>query len=524
MKKRFLLIAVTALLLTLCFAMPVAAGGGDDVYWGDTAVTDGYYTISESGVLNPGSSSSYNFHYDEDKNVITFSDMGIVYLKKSIGLDIMKDMIIEVVGFNCIDLEGEFGSTYLCGIRCDGDLDFVGGEGNELFVEVDPDSPENIHTCIGVRATGDITINADVLPYAGEAMHSFYSTESYGFYCDGGNFVLEEGYVQPIADVADTSIAIYATSDGEYGGNITVNGGIINGDSRGSGYMITAEDTFLLSDGILNLCGYDGAVYAKNDVRFVDGDATIVSEVGDYAVYTANGKIYVDGGALDISAKKQALYCANAKPVLAKGLHFFTGKSEKDLKAATAYKGEPYFFVTPFKDLKASWYIPSVAWAVSRGITYGTSPDTFSPDKPCTRAEIVCFLYRLEGSPEMSGKCPFKDVQKGIWYEDAVKWAVEEGITAGTDAAQTLFSPNRTCTRAEAACFIYRACGSPEVGNVSNPFVDIGNGGEYYSDAVMFLYKYNITAGTDATHFSPNKTCTRAEIVCFLNRFYKNVN
>lgn len=161
-----------------------------------------------------------------------------------------------------------------------------------------------------------------------------------------------------------------------------------------------------------------------------------------------------------------------------------------------------------------AYYADAVAWAVEKGITVGTSATTFSPNASCTRAQIVTFLWRAAGSPKVNVDIPFIDVQPGAYYYDAVLWAVEQGITSGTSA--TTFSPDTICTRAQAVTFLYRYEKSPVI-NGSGSFTDIG-ADAYYADAVQWAVSKGVTAGTSATFFSPNETCTRAQIVTFLYR------
>lgn len=161
-----------------------------------------------------------------------------------------------------------------------------------------------------------------------------------------------------------------------------------------------------------------------------------------------------------------------------------------------------------------AYYYDAVTWAVEKGITAGTSATTFSPNDSCTRAQIVTFLWRAAGSPNASTNSPFTDVPVDSYYYDAVMWAVEQGITSGTSA--TTFSPDATCTRAQAVTFLYRYEKSPTVSETNN-FVDVDTDA-YYADAVQWAVGKNVTAGTSATTFSPNATCTRAQIVTFLYR------
>ena len=165
-----------------------------------------------------------------------------------------------------------------------------------------------------------------------------------------------------------------------------------------------------------------------------------------------------------------------------------------------------------------SYYEDAVDWAVENGITKGTDDTHFSPDGICTRAQAVTFLWRTAGSPKPETRAmPFTDVPVGSYYYDAVLWAVENGITKGT--SDTTFSPNMTCSRAQIVAFLWRSEKSPAAGT-ANPFADVKSTA-YYADAVLWAVKENITKGTTSTTFSPNADCTRAQIVTFLWRCKK---
>ena len=165
-----------------------------------------------------------------------------------------------------------------------------------------------------------------------------------------------------------------------------------------------------------------------------------------------------------------------------------------------------------------SYYAQAVAWAVENGITTGTDAAHFSPDGICTRAQAVTFLWRTAGSPaSKTSTMPFTDVPVGSYYYDAVLWAVENGITKGT--SDTTFSPNDTCSRAQIVAFLWRSEKSPAAGT-ANPFADVKSTA-YYADAVLWAVKENITKGTTNTTFSPDADCTRAQIVTFLWRCKK---
>lgn len=173
-----------------------------------------------------------------------------------------------------------------------------------------------------------------------------------------------------------------------------------------------------------------------------------------------------------------------------------------------------------FVDVKPTdYFYDSVKWAVNSNITKGTSATTFSPYKTCTRAEIVTFLWRAAGSktPTIT-RNPFTDVapSMGMDYYYAILWASQNGIAAGTSA--TTFSPNATCTRAQIVTFLWRYSNKP-AGYYSNPFTDV-NKAEHaaYYDAILWAVGKGITKGTTATTFSPYGTCTRGEAVTFLYR------
>ena len=172
-----------------------------------------------------------------------------------------------------------------------------------------------------------------------------------------------------------------------------------------------------------------------------------------------------------------------------------------------------------FQDMpaKGHWSHDAIDWAIVNRVTAGTSETTFSPKDTCTRAQIVTFLWRAAGSPEPgTTENPFEDVRSDKYYYKPVLWASEAGITSGT--SDTTFSPNDGCTRAQVVTFLWRFAGSPEPTTSTNPFEDVPEG-KYYAKAVLWAAETGVTAGTGDTTFSPNKTCTRGEIVTFLYRY-----
>ena len=167
------------------------------------------------------------------------------------------------------------------------------------------------------------------------------------------------------------------------------------------------------------------------------------------------------------------------------------------------------------------YYAQAVEWAVNHNpqITEGTDATHFNPNGTCTRAEAVTFLWRARGCPEPSSyRNPFTDVFSSKYYYKAVLWAVQNGITDGTSA--TRFSPNDACTRAHVVTFLWRAQGSPAAGRSDTGFRDVPTS-KYYANAVSWAVSRGITDGVDATHFAPNAACTRAHIVTFIWRCMK---
>ena len=171
----------------------------------------------------------------------------------------------------------------------------------------------------------------------------------------------------------------------------------------------------------------------------------------------------------------------------------------------------------PFVDVKSSeYYYEPVLWAVEQGITGGTSATTFSPNNPCTRAQVVTFLHRMVASPEPAAITnPFTDVKTGVYYYKPVMWAVGSNITGGTSA--TTFSPDATCTRGQVVTFLWRCAGQPEPKSDKCDFTDISSDSYYYK-AVLWAVEEGITGGTSKTTFSPNNPCTRAQVVTFMYR------
>lgn len=168
----------------------------------------------------------------------------------------------------------------------------------------------------------------------------------------------------------------------------------------------------------------------------------------------------------------------------------------------------------PFTDIsKNDYFYDAVLWAADKGITSGVTDTLFAPNSSCTRAQMVTFLWRANGSPVVDYAMNFTDVPADAYYADAVRWAVSKGITSGI--SETSFAPDMTVTRAQTVTFLYRAAGTPAVSGGS--FADV-DANAYYADAVAWAVSEGITSGTSATTFSPDAACTRGQIVTFLYR------
>ena len=173
--------------------------------------------------------------------------------------------------------------------------------------------------------------------------------------------------------------------------------------------------------------------------------------------------------------------------------------------------------VSPFADVATdAYYYDAVKWAVEKGVTNGVSETLFGPDQACTRAQIVTFLWRAAGSPEPKSGNSFADVAADAYYAKAVAWAVENGITKGT--SETTFHPDETCTRAQGVTFLYRALGKLAAAQAG--FTDV-SADSYYADAVNWAAENGVTKGISETLFGPDGSCTRAQIVTFLYRAYQ---
>ena len=172
---------------------------------------------------------------------------------------------------------------------------------------------------------------------------------------------------------------------------------------------------------------------------------------------------------------------------------------------------------SPFSDVSTdAYYYKAVKWAQEKGITGGIGNGLFGPNQPCTRAQIVTFLWRAAGSPEPKSMSSFFDVSADSYYAKAVAWAVENGITTGTGDGK--FRPDATCTRAQSVTFLFRAIG--KLVDSKAEFSDVLTD-SYYANAVAWAVENGVTNGIGDGLFGPDNSCTRAQIVTFLFRAYQ---
>ena len=255
-----------------------------------------------------------------------------------------------------------------------------------------------------------------------------------------------------------------------------------------------------------------------------------VSGATEHGTVTASTEAAVGGSTVTITVKPDSGYTLGGITVTdsegnelsltdnGNGAYTFTMPSGKvEIHVTFTEDGS----LNPFQDVPSNaYYSEAVNWAVANNVTNGTSETTFSPDVGCTRAQVVTFLWRAAGQPEPTeGTNPFTDVKEGTYYYKAVLWAVEKGITNGT--SETTFDPDETCTRAQIVTFLWRREGKPAPTGANNPFADV-KPSAYFGSAVLWAVETGITNGTSETTFEPNEDCTRAQVVTFLFRAYRD--
>ena len=263
------------------------------------------------------------------------------------------------------------------------------------------------------------------------------------------------------------------------------------------------------------------AVFEADEIMVpIQYDVSVLND-GNGKAFASPAKAAADT-AITLTATPNAGYHFKAWRVILGGVTITDNKftmPAEDVEVQAVFEKDAPISKHPFLDVPAgAYYEDAVVWAVGKGITSGTNATTFDPNGTCTRAQAVTFLWRAAGSPTPKTKLmPFPDVPVGSYYWNAVLWAIEQGITEGT--SYLTFSPNDSCTRAQIVTFLWRSKGNPAVsGNA--PFTDVAPDA-YYAAAVTWAEKNGITGGIGNGLFGSNNTCTRAQIVTFLYRAMK---
>ena len=306
-----------------------------------------------------------------------------------------------------------------------------------------------------------------------------------------------------------------------------------NGWTSGSNVVFddpnAEETTFIMPEGSVTVTANWSRDGGSSSSGRDDSDPRYAVETPDK---TENGSVSVSpknasqGDRVTVTVKPDAGYELDSLKVLDKDgkeleltdkgdgrFTFIMPAGKVEVKAAFTEEVK----ISPFRDVPTdAYYYEAVKWAQKKGITGGIGDGLFGPNQPCTRAQIVTFLWRAAGSPEPEGTAAgMTDVAAGSYYEKAVAWAIENGITTGT--ADGLFAPDATCTRAQSMTFLFRASKASADG--APAFSDVA-ADAYYAEAVKWATDNGITNGTTSSTFSPGSGCTRAQIVTFLWRLY----
>lgn len=312
-----------------------------------------------------------------------------------------------------------------------------------------------------------------------------------------------------------TTVNIYAGTKSGY----TFNGWtsddvtVLSASSKNASFVMPDKDVTVKANWVYNGGGSSGGGYTYYTIKATAGVNGSISPTGNVSVREGRDQTFTITPNKGYAVAKVLIDSKNVGAV--KSYTFENVKKNHTIEVVfMKASGNPQTGV--FVDVpEGSYYEEAVNWAVEKGITTGTDATHFSPDGICTRAQAVTFLWRAAGSPAAkSSAMPFADVKAGSYYYDAVLWAVENGITKGT--SDTMFSPDATCSRAQIVTFLWRSQKSPAAGT-ANPFTDV-KASAYYADAVLWAVKEDVTKGTTSTTFSPDANCTRAQIVTFIWR------
>ena len=547
---------------------PTTEGGDGKITGVDATMeyraTTGNYTVCPDGEITGLSAGNYFVRYAEDNNHFASSDT-VVTVGEGTPLADCK------ITFNAGDGSGSMdsvtvktGTNYIlpeCGFTAPTDQEFKAWEISGTEYKVGDSYTVNEHTeikalwensvitpttyTVTVNNDGNGTASANPHTAAAGTMITLTATPNKGYHfkewqvISGGVTIKDNKFTMP-NDNVEVKAVFEKDAPTEFTITFDGNGGTPSVDS------MTTIDQKLSSlprasrRGSYRFLGWylaDGAeittdtVFSANTIVYAHWTYTGGGGSSGYSYYTIkatagtggsispSGSISVRGGRdQTFTITPDQGYTVSDVKIDGESVGAVTSYSFENVRKAHTI-AVSFATIKIFVDVPAgSYYEDAVDWAVENGITQGTDDTHFSPDGICTRAQAVTFLWRAAGSPEPETRAmPFTDVPVGSYYYDAVLWAVENGITKGT--SDTTFSPNMTCTRAQIVAFLWRSEKSPAAGT-ANPFADVKSTA-YYADAVLWAVKENITKGTTITTFSPNADCTRAQIVTFLWRCKK---
>ena len=542
----------------------VTINGGS--YTGSTCASDSYHYTALFTVGSESKLVLNNVSAETDERVVKASGCG--------------EVIVSGGTYNITGINAFLGAAFETKTASFTDMKLTAKYGGCVQVGSNA-TLENCEIKVTDIRTGDGTyLNCAVaVQYGGTAtVKSGTYTAPYAAYVynSGGTINIENGTFTGVvrADATTDTTAVINIKNGSFNGEIQKGGG------PGSETISITGGTFSFdpstkvknngTDYIVKRAGSEGAytytVLAKSDltsgVYLTDPSGALASNY--YVSSTANGVWTVSysapssgGGSssssrrYDVSApsvkhgdvtvspknaSKGDTVTITVKPDSGYELDTLTVKDASGSKIKVKDKGDGKFtFTMPASKVTVSaefaeietldfadvptdaYYYEAVKWAAKKGITGGIGNGLFGPNQPCTRAQIVTFLWRAAGSPEPKAMSSFADVSTDAYYAKAVAWAVENGITTGTGDGK--FSPDATCTREQAVAFLYRASGSPAVSGGS-AFSDVA-ANAYYADAVAWAEKNGVTGGIGGGLFGSGNTCTRAQIVTFLYRAYQ---
>lgn len=371
------------------------------------------------------------------------------------------------------------------------------------------------------------TADAAGLYYLGEGTYTYTVSKS-GYETETGSFtVTGEEAAAHAAKTISASLSLTPAPDAK---TIKVTVKVVTHDEDACGGKYTyksnasafktvlAKETVTLKAGQTVYEALEKTLDA-NEIPYTEKSFGYIDSIGgisefDHGSPRSGWMFMVDGVVVETNCRDQKLRSDSTV------IWFFTDDYTNE-KGSEKWSGGSSA-VKPVETLKFTdvaeddYYYDAVKWAVEQGITDGVTETAFAPASGCTRAQMVTFLWRAAGSPEPSGKTiAFTDVAQDAYYAKALAWAVENGITSGITADS--FAPNAACTRAQMAAFLYRFAKKPDVKG-SSPFADVQET-DYFHSAVLWAVQSGVTKGTTDTSFAPGGVCTRGQMVTFLYRY-----